>query len=204
MSTSAAQNDIIVFVTHGPRPKAMNKSMMVRTDHAQILGTVILHLGNGLDVMNFKHRECRGRVIPFIRSRLCRITTINLAIRSHQINDQLSQTRRPYQPLVCLPSAHLSIYRIDLLHDPSKIPTSQRSTDRALPTHAILGHLLTNRCRFKEAPVAPGHTYQCFFSGPSWYARLNELTNVWASNVRISRMQPKSARNYPTIEQFHG
>ena len=32
----------------------MNKSMMVRTDHAQILGAVILHLGDGLDVMNLK------------------------------------------------------------------------------------------------------------------------------------------------------
>ena len=58
----------------------MDQSMMVRTDHAKILRTVILHLGDGFDVMNFKYGECCGGIVPFIRSRLYGFTTINLAI----------------------------------------------------------------------------------------------------------------------------
>ena len=83
----------------------MDQSMMVRTDHAKILRAVILHLGDGLNVMNLKDGECGRSIIPFICSRLSGVTTLNLALRSHQTEHGLSQAGRANQPLVCCPSA---------------------------------------------------------------------------------------------------
>ena len=71
----------------GPRAEPMDQSVMVCTDYAKILRAMIFRLGNSFDVMNLKDGECRGSVIPFVCSRLSGITTLNLALLSHQIYD---------------------------------------------------------------------------------------------------------------------
>lgn len=54
----------------------MDESMMVRTDDAEIPRTVILHLGNLLDVMNLKDGKCRSLIIPFGRGVLSSVTAL--------------------------------------------------------------------------------------------------------------------------------
>ena len=57
--------------------------MVVRTDYAKILRAVVLHLGNGLNVMHFKNGDRRGRIVPLIRGTLSGAAARNLTLRSH-------------------------------------------------------------------------------------------------------------------------
>ena len=61
----------------------MDQSMMVRTHHAEILGTVIFHLCDLLNVMNLEDGKCCGLISPFVSSALGSVTTLNLALPSH-------------------------------------------------------------------------------------------------------------------------
>ena len=99
------QDDVIAFVANDPRAEPMNQSMMVRTQNTNIFGAVVLDLGDILNVMNLKDGACRGLIIPFIYGALGSLTMLNLASCPHQTDDQLSQTGRAHQPLVCFSSA---------------------------------------------------------------------------------------------------
>ena len=61
----------------------MNQPMMIRTDHTEVLRTVVLHLGNRLDVMNVEYSQCSSGITPFLGARLSCIATFDLARRAH-------------------------------------------------------------------------------------------------------------------------
>ncbi len=140
---SPSQDDVIVLMIYSPRAETMDETVMIRADYAQILRTVILHLGDGLNVMNLNDGKCSSCITPLICDGSSGLAVFYLALRSHQSNDQLSEAARTKQPLICFSSPNSISKCVNSLENTMQVPSSQIPESRTLFADAVSSSYLT-------------------------------------------------------------